>query len=76
MLAESLIEELWNRGVGLVFGVVAGSVITWLIARWRRMKERRSILMGDARDTVVIHQHLVDSTEVPAADGTAKLRYS
>jgi hypothetical protein len=61
--------ELGGRGIGVLFGLIAGSMITWLIARWRRHLERRSILRGDARDTVVIHQHLVDSAEVAAADG-------
>jgi len=73
MLAD-VVNELWNRGIGVVFGVVAGSVITYFIARWKRMQERRSILKGDARDTVVIHQHLVESKEVPTADGKGRMR--
>jgi hypothetical protein len=67
-------QELWGKGIGVVFGIIAGSAVTWLIARWRRMQERRSILRGDARDTVVIHHHLVEVGEVPAADGRGKVR--
>jgi len=66
-MPANIFDELWSRGVGIVFGIVAGSLVTWMIARWRRLQERRSILKGDARDTVVIHQHLVESAEVPTA---------
>jgi hypothetical protein len=72
MLAD-FTSELWGRGFGVVFGVVFGSAVTWMIARWRRLQERRLILRGDARDTVVIHQHLVQTAEVPAA-GSGKTR--
>jgi hypothetical protein len=62
------------RGLSVVFGVIVGSVVTWLIARWRRLQERRLIMKGDARDTVVIHQHLVEAAEVPAPNGPHKVR--
>ena len=67
-------DEVWGRGVGVVFGVVFGSAITWAIARWRRLQERRSILRGDARDTVVIQQHLVASAESPRAGTSGPTR--
>ncbi len=67
-------DEVWGRGVGVVFGVVFGSAITWAIARWRRLQERRSILRGDARDTVVIQQHLVASAEAPRAGASGPTR--
>lgn len=73
MLADTY-QELWVRGLSVVFGLIVGSGITWAIARWKRLQERRSILKGDARDTVVIQQHLVDSAEVPAPDGAGKIK--
>jgi len=69
MLAD-LMEELSSRGAIAVFGVIFGSAITWLLARWKRYQEHRSILRGDARDTVVIQAHLVESREEPQSDGT------
>ncbi len=59
----TLLDELSGRGASALLGLVAGSVATWLISRWRRHQEKRSILRGDARDTVVIHLHLVESAE-------------
>ena len=61
-----LLGELGGRGLGVVLGLLAGGLITGLVGRWRRHEQRRSILCGDARDTVVIHQHLV---EPPPLDG-------
>jgi hypothetical protein len=69
---DKLIEELGPRSIGVILGLILGSVITGLIAYWRRHLEKRRILLGDARDTVVIHQHLVDSAEV--ADGAGRAR--
>jgi hypothetical protein len=54
------LRELGGRGFGVVLGLILGGLITWLFGRWRRYRERRSILRGDARDTVVIHQHVVE----------------
>lgn len=65
---DRLVDELSGRGLGVVLGLLAGGLITWTLGRWRRHRQRRSILRGDARDTVVIHQHLVE-TAPPAKDG-------
>src|SRR5262249_1138983 len=62
-------HELGGRGMGVVLGMMLGGMLTWFISRWRRMRERRNVLRGDARDTVVINLHVVESAEVPAADG-------
>lgn len=68
MLA-TFVEELGGRGTSVMLGLILGSLATWLASRWRRLREKLSILSGDARDTVVIALHLVDSTEEPAKDG-------
>jgi hypothetical protein len=52
-------EELGGRALPPLIGLVAGGVIAWVFAHWRRLRERRRILRGDARDTVVIHHHLL-----------------
>jgi hypothetical protein len=57
----NIFDELTGRGVGVLLGLVLGGVVTWLFARWKRYRERQSILRGDARDTVVINHHLVET---------------
>jgi hypothetical protein len=74
MFAFDIFGELTGKGAAAVFGIIVGTAVTWMIARWRRMQDRASILRGDARDTVVIHQHLVETAEVPAAGGVGKTR--
>jgi hypothetical protein len=63
-------SELGGRGISALIGLVVGGLIAWLFARWRRLRERRNILRGDARDTVVIHHHILE----PRADGPPVLR--
>ena len=46
----NLFDELGSRGASVLFGLLLGSIATWLIARWRRHQERRRILRGDARE--------------------------
>ncbi len=53
-------HELTGRAAGVVLGLILGALITWIIARWRRLQEHRKILMGDARDTVVIEHHIIE----------------
>lgn len=65
------LEELHGRGLSALLGLIVGGMVTWLFARWRRMRERRNILRGDARDTVVIHQHVL---ETPPGGGPPVLR--
>jgi hypothetical protein len=66
---KNILNELSGRGVGIVIGMILGGFITFLVARWRRLQERLSVLAGDARDTVVINLHLLETKEVRAADG-------
>jgi len=63
---------LTNRGVTVLFGLVLGSVLGWLYARWKRLQQRRNILSGDARDTVVIHHHLVETIDRTGSEGNAQ----
>ena len=67
-MLDQLSGELGGRGLGVVLGLLAGGSLTWLAGRWRRHRQRQSILRGDARDTVVIHHHIVEP--VPSGDGT------
>lgn len=60
-MLEKLLDELPGRGAGVLVGLVAGGVIAGVVARWRRHRERMCVLRGDARDTVVIHHHLVEA---------------
>ena len=71
-MLDHLLNEVSGRSLGVMLGMLVGSLTTALIAKRRRMKERRSILDGDARDTVVIHQHLIESTQVVDADGVPR----
>ncbi|HXY34859.1 MAG TPA: hypothetical protein VEI07_11570 [Planctomycetaceae bacterium] len=60
---SGLLDELSRHGIMAAIGMLAGGILTWLGTRWRRRKERLSILRGDARDTIVIQQHIVTATE-------------
>jgi hypothetical protein len=58
-----IIEELGGRGLSVLLGLLLGSIVTWVLATWQRRRERNRILRGDARDTVVINHHLVETTD-------------
>lgn len=64
-------DEFGFRGASVLVGLLLGTGITWIVARWKRIREYRNILRGDARDTVVISHHLVDTVELLASqEGT------
>jgi hypothetical protein len=65
------LDELQGRGLSALLGLIVGGVIAWFFARWRRMRERRDILRGDARDTVVLNLHILQS---PPGGGPPVLR--
>src|SRR5438874_2607384 len=67
MLFASLSDEIGIRGLSTVFGLLVGAILGWFYGRWKRHRERISILAGDARDTVVIQQHIVTSIADPVA---------
>ena len=58
-MLDKIIGELSGRGLGVLLGLLAGGLITWFVGRWRRYHQRQSVLRGDARDTIVIHHHLL-----------------
>lgn len=62
-----LLHEITGRGAGVVFGLVLGGVGGWFYGHWKRYKQKQSILKGDARDTIVIHHHIVETG--PGPDG-------
>jgi hypothetical protein len=60
-MLTNILDHVTGHGIGVVLGLVLGGVVTWLFGQWKRYRERQSILRGDARDTVVINHHLVES---------------
>jgi hypothetical protein len=69
-MMTGLFDELSRHGIIAVIGAIGGGILTWFAARWKRRKERLSILRGDARDTIVIQQHIVTAAEVPNPNGS------
>lgn len=58
-------RELGGRGAAALLAFLLGGLVSWALGRWRRLREKRSILRGDARDTVAIEHHIVERAEVP-----------
>jgi hypothetical protein len=73
-MVDFITRELSDRGIGAVVAFVLGGLVSWGIGRWRRMRQRQSILRGDARDTVVIEQHIVEASEASDPEHPGTLR--
>ncbi len=71
---ERIWHEFSGRGMGVVLGMLLGTVVTACFAWWKRRRDRFTVMQGDARDTVVIAQHLVESVEMPSPDGKGTIR--
>jgi hypothetical protein len=65
-----LLDDFRGKGTVALLGLIFGALATWLAGRWKRYQEQRSILRGDARDTVVIQHHLITSKETAPKDGS------
>jgi hypothetical protein len=72
-LMAGWLDELTGRGAGALLGLVVGAASAWLVARWRLLRERRRIFRGDARDTVVIAQHLVEAGPAPGDTASGRV---
>ncbi|MDZ4686271.1 MAG: hypothetical protein SH850_14480 [Planctomycetaceae bacterium] len=66
-----VLDELRGRGAGVLIGMLLGTTFTAVVALRKRRTERLNILHGDARDTVVIAQHVIESAAV-AGPGTMR----
>ncbi len=71
---DFLSDELSGRGAAALVAFFLGGLASWVLGRWRRMRQRRSILRGDARDTVVIEHHLVEVTDAPDPEHPGQTR--
>jgi hypothetical protein len=69
---KNILNELSGRGIGIVVGMVLGGLFTFIVGRWRRLRERLAVLTGDARDTIVICLHLLETKEVRGTDGEVR----
>jgi hypothetical protein len=67
MLIADIFDEISGKGLSAIIGLILGGILAWIVGIWRRRHLRHKVLKGDARDTVVIHYHLVDSIPVPEA---------
>jgi hypothetical protein len=65
-------REFVARGLAVLLGLLLGSGVTAFIAWRRRELERQRILSGDARDTVVIQHHLVETAPGPNGETVPK----
>jgi hypothetical protein len=71
---DFMARDLGVRGVEALLAFVLGGLVSWGLSRWRRMRQRQSILRGDARDTVVIEHHIVESAEAPDPEHPGRTR--
>ena len=71
---DMLVRDLGGRSFGIVFGLVMGTGVTAVLARWRRLRERRLVLAGDARDSVVIEQHIIETDPGSGAATAMRVR--
>jgi hypothetical protein len=69
---KNILNEMSGRGMGIVVGMVLGGFVTFIVGRWRRLRERLSVLAGDARDTIVISLHLLETKDVRGSDGVVR----
>lgn len=66
---DNLLNELGEKGTIAIIGLFAGGVLTWIVGWWKHRQQQLKIMSGDARDTVVIQQHIVTLKQPLSADG-------
>jgi hypothetical protein len=62
---QPFLQEFSGRSMGVLVGMLLGTSITAWVAYRKRRQDRARVLHGDARDTVVIHQHIIDEETGP-----------
>lgn len=67
-------RELGGRGMAAVIAFLLGGLASWGIGRWRLLRQKQSVLRGDARDTVVIEQQIVERAELPDPEHPGRTR--
>lgn len=65
IILMDMFNSIVGRAVAGLCGVIIGAFVAIFLNRWKRHREYKSILRGDARDTVVIEHHLVESVGGP-----------
>jgi hypothetical protein len=71
---EFFVREFSGRGAATFLAFFLGGLTSWALGRWRRMRQRQSILRGDARDTIVIEHHIVETAEAPDPEHPGRTR--
>jgi hypothetical protein len=69
-MPQQWLLEFSGKGFSVFLGLLLGGVLTLLASWWRRRRQRQSVIQGDARDTVVIHHHILDRSA--SVDGRPK----
>jgi hypothetical protein len=69
-----IVNELGGRGAGALIGLILGGLIAWFFSQWRLMRLRRRVLEGDARDTVVLHLHVIEAGAAPGQPPVLRIR--
>jgi hypothetical protein len=71
---EFFVREFSGRGAATLLAFLLGGLTSWALGGWRRRRERQSILLGDARDTVVIEHHIVEVADAPDPEQPGRTR--
>jgi len=65
---QPFLQEFSGRSLGVLVGMMLGSSATAWVTYRKRRQDRARVLHGDARDTVVIHQHIIDEETGPQGE--------
>jgi hypothetical protein len=71
---EFFVREFSGRGAATLLAFLLGGLASWALGRWRRMRQRQSILRGDARDTIVIEHHITEVADAPDPEHPGRTR--